>query len=207
MNAVALNEVLRHPGIWRRASSAAPVLRAQPTGCAALDEMLPGGGWPVGALSEILLANDGLGEMSLVMPALAALTQRRRRVVFVTPPYIPYAPALQAHGVDLAHVVEIDAGDGDGAWSAEQCLRSGGCGAVLFWLPRTDYAQLRRLQLAAETGGALGFAFRPMSAASNPSPAGLRLTVNSDGQHTDIEVLKCRGGFDARHAARLRWRA
>ena len=207
MNAVALNEVLRHPGIWRRASSALPTLRAQPTGCAALDAMLPGGGWPLGALSEILVTRDGLGELSLVMPALAELTQRRRRVAFVAPPYIPYAPALTTHGVDLAHVVEIDATGGDGAWSAEQCLRSGGCGAVLFWLPKADYAQLRRLQLAAETGGALGFVFRPAAVAHGASPAGLRLVVDSDGSTTEIEVLKCRGGFDARRATRFRWRA
>lgn len=207
MNAVALNEVLSHPGIWRRSSSSLPVLRAQPTGCAALDAVLPGGGWPLGALSEILVTRDGLGELGLVMPALAALTRRRRRIAFVAPPYIPYAPALAAHGVDLTQIVDIAATDGDDAWSAEQCLRSGGCGAVLFWLPKADYAQLRRLQLAAETGGALGFVFRPAAAAHGASPAGLRLVVDSNGADTEIEVLKCRGGFDARRATRLRWRA
>lgn len=95
MNAVGLNEVLRHPGVWRRASTSAPTLRTLASGCAELDALLPGGGWPVGALSEILLSQDGLGELSLLMPALAELTRRRRHVVFVAPPYVPYAPALQ----------------------------------------------------------------------------------------------------------------
>jgi hypothetical protein len=204
-SASSLNDVLRHPGIWRRSSTAAPMLRTQATGCAELDRLLPGGGWPFGALSEILFTQDGLGELSLLLPALAELTRRRRRVVFVAPPYIPYAPALQAQGVDLNFVTHIQADAGDSSWSAEQCLRSGGCGAVLCWLHKADYAQLRRLQLAAETGATLGFVFRPATAAQNPSPSGLRLLVANDSETTQIEVLKCRGGLDTRRDTRLRW--
>ncbi|MEO8670720.1 MAG: translesion DNA synthesis-associated protein ImuA [Tahibacter sp.] len=192
----ALNEILRHPGIWRRSAPVSPSLRTVPSQCAELDAMLPGSGWPIGTLSEILLANDGLGELSLVIPALAELTRQRRRVVFISPPYIPYAPALVAHGIDLNYVTHIDAGEADGAWSAEQCLRSGGCGAVLFWLHKAEYAQLRRLQLAAETGGCIGFLFRPIGAASNASPSGLRLRVQSDGFATHIDILKCRGRIE-----------
>lgn len=205
MDAVGLNEVLRHPGVWRRSTSSVPMLRTVATRCTELDALLPGGGWPLGALSEILFTHDGLGELSLLMPALAELTRRRRRIVFVAPPYLPYAPALQAHGVDLDLVTHIQADAGDSGWSTEQCLRSGGCGAVLTWLTKSDYAQLRRLQLAAETGGALGFVFRPAAAAHHPSPAGLRLLVDSDGDNTRIEVLKCRGGLDTRRDTRLRW--
>ncbi|MBL8300001.1 MAG: translesion DNA synthesis-associated protein ImuA [Rhodanobacteraceae bacterium] len=205
MSSVGLNEVLRYPGIWRRSSGSAPTLRTQATGCAELDSLLPGGGWPLGALSEILFTQDGLGELSLLTPALAELTQRRRRVVFVAPPYIPYAPALQNHGVDLNFVTQIQASNGDSSWSAEQCLRSGGCGAVLCWLHKTDYAQLRRLQLAAETGGSIGFVFRPAAAAHSASPSGLRLLVDNDRETTHIEVLKCRGGLDTRRDTRLRW--
>ena len=108
MNAVALDAVLKHPGIWRRSAAAQHQLRAIPTGLAELDAQLPGGGWPCGALSEILFEHDGLGELSLLMPALAELTQKGQRVVFVAPPYIPYAPALAAHGLDLRYVVQID---------------------------------------------------------------------------------------------------
>ena len=122
-NAGALDAVLKHPGIWRRAVPMRQ--RALPSGFAALDDALPGGGWPCGALSEILFEFDGVGELSLLMPALAELTQRRQRVVFVAPPYIPYAPALADCGLDLRYVVQIDADASKGAWSAEQCLRSG----------------------------------------------------------------------------------
>jgi hypothetical protein len=212
MNAVvapsALDALLQHPGIWRRSASEQQHVRALSTGNPELDSLLPGGGWPCGAVSEILSEYDGVGELSLVMPALADLTQRGQRVVFVTPPYIPYAPALATHGIDLRYVVQIDANPTDGAWSAEQCLRSGSCGAVLSWLPVADYTLLRRLQLAAESGDALAFVFRPAKAASKTSPAALRLQLHIDAEkQTDVEILKCRGNLDRRKPTRLRCRA
>jgi hypothetical protein len=203
----ALEAVLQHPGIWRRSASAQPHVRALATGLAELDAILPGGGWPCGALTEILFEYDGIGELALLMPALAQITQRGQRVVFVAPPYIPYAPALEAAGLDLRQVVQIQAPPNDGAWSAEQCLRSGSCGAVLSWLETADYTQLRRLQLAAESGDALAFLFRPARAASKTSPAALRLQLHNDKHQTDIEILKCRGNLDRRRPTRLRWRA
>ena len=189
----ALAEVLRHPGIWRRGSATRPKVDVEPTGNAELDARLPGGGWPRGALSEILIENDGIGECSLVLPALAALTQARKRVVFVAPPYIPYPPALAAAGIDLAQVVHIEAGAADTHWTAEQCLRAGCCGAVLNWLPTADYRQLRRLQLAAESGSAVGIVFRPLRAAKETSPAALRLQVTLSESGPRIDILKCRG--------------
>jgi hypothetical protein len=201
----ALADVLRHPGIWRRGTKPATTGNAQPTGLAELDALLPGGGWPRGALSEILIEQDGIGECSLLLPALAALTQARRRVALVAPPYVPYAPALAAAGIDLAQLVHIDAGAADTHWTAEQCLRAGCCGAVLNWLPKADYQQLRRLQLAAETGAAIGFVFRPLGAASQASPAALRIRVTASENGPRIEVLKCRGRLgDSTAAIRLR---
>lgn len=197
-----LAEVLRHPGIWRRGSR--PSLDTEATGIPELDAHLPGGGWPRGALVEILTTEDGVGECSLLLPALAAFTRARRRVVLVGPPYLPYAPALAAAGVDLSQLVEIDAEAGDQHWSAEQCLRAGCCAAVLAWLPRADYRQLRRLQLAASSGNCTGFLFRPASAAAEASPAALRLAVRregeGEGEGITIEILKCRGqaGFPPR---------
>ncbi|HEY0179005.1 MAG TPA: hypothetical protein VGC30_05175, partial [Dokdonella sp.] len=121
----ALAGLLRHPGVWRRAATGAAAIDVQPTGIDALDALLPGGGWPRGALSEILVEHDGIGEGSLVLPALAALTQARRRVALVAPPHVPYAPALHAAGVDLAQIVHIYAHAADTHWTAEQCLRAG----------------------------------------------------------------------------------
>jgi len=202
-----LQAVLQHPGVWRRSASASNHVRAHATGTAELDAVLPGGGWPCGALTEILFDGDGVGELALVMPALAQLTHRQQRIVFVAPPHIPYAPALAAQGLDLRYAVQIEASATQGAWSAEQCLRSGACGAVLSWHGDADYTQLRRLQLAAESGDALSFLFRPARAASKPSPAALRLRLHADGDQVAIEILKCRGNLERQRPTRLRYRA
>lgn len=200
-----LADLLRHPGIWRRGTNPITTGDVQPSGIGELDALLPGGGWPRGALSEILFESDGIGECSLVLPALAALTQARRRIVLVAPPYIPYAPALAAAGIDLTQVVHIDANATDTHWTAEQCLRAGCCGAVLNWLPQADYHQLRRLQLAAETGATIGFVFRPLAAATQASPAALRLRISASESGPRIDVLKCRGRFGgAEQTIRLR---
>lgn len=193
-NPAALADVLRHPGVWRRSAPTTNV-DAQPTGFVGLDALLPGGGWPRGALSEILVDADGIGEFALLAPALAALTRAGQRVVLIAPPYIPYAPALVAAGIDLGRLVHIDAQALDRHWSAEQCLRAGCCAAVLNWLPSADYRQLRRLQLAAETGAALGFVFRPAAAASQASPAALRVRVRGGDAGPAIEIVKCRGNL------------
>ncbi|MEO7065227.1 MAG: translesion DNA synthesis-associated protein ImuA [Dokdonella sp.] len=201
----ALADVLRHTGIWRRSASTVMAVDAQPTGLAELDVLLPGGGWPRGCLSEILIQEDGIGECSLILPALAALTKARKRVALIAPPYIPYAPALAAAGIDLAQIVHIDATAADTHWTAEQCLRAGCCGAVVNWLPNADYQQLRRLQLAAETGAAIGFVFRPLSAASQTSPAALRLRITASEAGPRIDILKCRGRLgNGSSAIRLR---
>jgi hypothetical protein len=47
------------------------------------------------------------------------------------------------------------------------------------------------LQIAAETGQALAFAYRPLAEAVNPSPAALRIAVEA----TQLRILKCRGGL------------
>jgi hypothetical protein len=202
----ALGDVLRHPGIWRGGTEVSSI-RTRASGNASLDALLPGGGWPLGALTEILIENDGLGELGLLMPALAALTRERRRVAIISPPYLPYPPALIAAGVDLDQLVQIDAGVGDTHWSAEQCLRAGCCAAVLHWLPDADYRQLRRLQLAAETGNALAFLFRPLRAMELSSPAALRLKLSYSETGTCIEILKCKGIMENRRQERIRLRA
>ena len=206
-HSAAIAHLLANPAIWRGGECAAEPA-SLPSGFAELDAALPGGGWPRGALSEILIEHDGIGECSLLLPALAALTRAKQRVVFVAPPYIPYPPALAAAGIDLSYVVHIDANAADMHWTAEQCLRAGCCGAVLSWMPTTDYQKLRRLQLAAETGAAIGFVFRPLAAAKETSPAALRVQVTTAQGSPKIDLLKCRGlqrqAGIAMHEAELR---
>lgn len=189
---VSLDALLDERRVWKGRATAAPVA-AQPTGHAALDALLPCGGWPPAALSEILLQVDGSGELRLLWPSLARLTAAGERVVLVAPPHVPYPQAWRAAGVDLSRLILVEASERDALWAAEQCLRSGSCGAVLCWPRKADDRALRRLQVAAETGQTLAFACRPSQAALNPSPAALRIAI--DLRPVQLRVLKCRGGL------------
>ena len=193
----ALETLLDHPAIWRPGAARGGKRAATlPTGFPALDARLPGGGWPLEALTEIVIAKEGAGELSILLPALIELAARERWIVWVAPPHVPYAPALARHDVDLARLLWIRSADpAEQLWAAEQCLRSGSCGAVLLWSAEADHRRLRRLQLAAEQGKAWGVLFRYASAraADAATPAALRLQVTPADGGLEVEVLKCRG--------------
>lgn len=189
---VSLDGLLDQRRVWKGRPQVQP-RGEQPTGHAPLDALLPGGGWPPAALTEVLLAARGSSELQLLWPSLARLTAAAERVVLISPPFIPYAPAWQAAGVDLQWLTLVETAADEVFWAAEQCLRSGSCGAVLCWPDKADDRALRRLQVAAESGQTLAFALRPLQAALNPSPAALRIAV--DSHPARWRVLKCRGGL------------
>jgi hypothetical protein len=190
---VAIDSLLDARRIWRGRPHARPPSQ-QPTGWATLDDALPQGGWPESSLSELLLPLDGVGELRLLWPTLARLSQAHDAgmIALVAPPYLPFATAWANAGVHMRQVQVIHADARDVLWATEQCLRSAACAAVLCWPLQADDRALRRLHLAAETGQCLGFAMRPASAAGNPSPAALRIAI--DAQPAQLRVLKCRGG-------------
>ena len=189
---VALDSLFNGGRVWK-GRPAVPPASVHPTGLAALDAVLPTGGWPESALSEILMAKDGVGELQLVLPTLARLSAAGERIVLVAPPYTPYPHAWQNAGVDLRQLSVVQAEERDALWAVERCLRSGSCGAVLCWPRKADDRALRRLQVAAETGQTLAFAWRALSEAINASPAALRLAV--EAKPAQVRVLKCRGGL------------
>ena len=165
------------------------------TGCAELDAALPLAGWPIGAVTEIMYRTEGIGELKLVTSALAQLTREQRYIAFVAPPYLPYPPALVQHGVLLERVLTIHSTTpADLLWSMEQCLRCSAFGAVLAWPTHINDRELRRLQLAAETGKNLAIVYRPLAAAFSSSPAALRLCLHAHDDELKIEIKKCRGG-------------
>jgi hypothetical protein len=189
---VALNALLNTRQVWHGRSAPASG-GSQSTGWPMLDAALPLGGWPEHALTEILLPADGIGELQLVLPTLARLTQEARSVMVVAPPYLPYVPGWEARGVVMARVDIVQADECDVLWAAEQCLRSGSCAAVLAWPMQADDRALRRLQVAADTGKALAFVFRDRCHAVQASPAALRLELESEPS-LQVRVRKCRGG-------------
>lgn len=201
----ALDRLLEHPAIWRGRSVAQ--IATLPTGFRALDESLPGKGWPRAGLVEILISHLGLGELYLFLPVLAALTRHAsaRWCAWISPPFEPYAPALAAHGVVLERVFVARASTP--LWAFEQSLTSGACDAVLGWAAKKTRGprarDIRRLQLAAERGRTLGVMFRPLRAAQEPSSAVLRMMVEPLQQGARVTLLKSRGGH--RGAIDLTW--
>ena len=181
-----------------------PQVSAQATGFALLDQHLPGGGWPLGTLIEIVPVCPGIGELSLLIPTLRAFTGTGRPVALVTPPYLPYAPALRGHGGALASCLWLDVPrDTEACWATEQLLREGAM--VLLWSTLTAQRPLRCLQLAAETGRSLAFLFRAPQALRQPSLAAVRLALYPDPQGVRTELLKVRGGHPARLTVPLPW--
>lgn len=193
-----LASVLEIPGVWRGLVNQR--VQALPTGHAGLDALLPGGGLPCGALTELLHAKPGVGELSLILPIMARLTQAGSRAVLMAPPYIPYAPALAQAGVVLPRLVVMQPPSQDEVpWGFEQSLHAGVFGMVVAWGQRTTSEALLRLQRAAENANSMGILMRPLSAAAQASHAALRLCLRPTPQGTDIEVLKCRGGPTGQH--------
>jgi protein ImuA len=186
------------PPLWRADridTGSAAASGAQPTGHASLDAELPGGGWPAAGLTELLLAAPGCGELRLLAPS-----QGERSLLWIAPPFVPYAPALAALGLALDRLTVITPDSAaDAAWAAEQALRSGALGAVLWWeavqgraftLPAT----LRRLHLAAVEGRTPLFALRPAAVRAQSSPAPLRLAIEPvPMQSVAVDVFKRRG--------------
>jgi hypothetical protein len=200
-----LEELLAHPSVWRGRSRAA--MQTFSTGFAALDAGLPGGGWPRHGLIEILTPHLGVGELYLLLPALAALSQASppRWCTWVSPPQEPFAPALAAHGVALDRMLIVRTHLP--LWAQEQALRSGACEIALAWLPRASPRAIRRLQLAAEQGRALGVLYRSRAFATEPSPAMLRILLEpwvEAGRHgARVSLIKSRGG--SREPIEIEW--
>ena len=193
------SRLLEHPALWRAGQlNQAP--EALSTGFPELDAHLPGHGWPRAGLSEFLLDTTGAGELKLLAPLLKDLSRSEARwIAWVNPPFIPYAPALTALGIDVDKVLLIHPRDHkDALWAFERAARSGGCSVVLGWL---DEKQLkvkdsRRLQLAARQGRAFSCLFRPAAAAAESSMAELRLKMKALGSgKLEVSITKRRGGW------------
>jgi protein ImuA len=202
-----------HPALWRAHQLGRLREATLPTGFAALDAELPGGGWPKRVLTELLLPHAGVGEMRLLAPALAALAGAQRSVMLFDPPAAPCAWALAQLGVDAQPLLVVHGREGtrgaalrhllagaDVLWALEQALASGHVGAVLAWLPERLRADaLRRLQLAAQAHDGPVFLFRAIAARLRPSAAPLRLALHAAGADLlSVHVLKRRGPAAAR---------
>ena len=195
----ALEDLARLPGVWLGGELEHVVREVVATGHAELDRELPGGGWPLGSLSEVLHDEAGIGEVGFLCGALARASEGRRRIAWVSPPHLPYAPALVQHGLALDRCLVVrPVHREDALWAAEQSLRSGACGAVLLWLPNApaeggEYACLRRLHMAAQAGRSMAVLFRSSAAESRSTPAHLRVALTRRADALELRIPKRRG--------------
>lgn len=196
----ALNTLLQQvPGIWlgdERPTGPRPVLS---TGSTALDAVLPGGGWPLGVLTELLQKHEGQHEWRLLMPAVLQAAQRGQ-VLLIGTPHWPCLPLLVTLGLPSQRLtcVRTDALP-QRLWSAEQALRCPDVAALLVWLPQARPEALRRLHLAAQaccpevatdTNAPWLVVMRPWESSQTASPAPLRLAL--EGRESGLEGLSVR---------------
>lgn len=204
------------PVLWCAHQLSPPSKAVTASGFVALDAELPGGGWPHRVLTELLLPHPGLGELRLLVPALARIAgasdgpqQGGRSVMLFDPPAALCGSALVQLGVDAQQLLVVYGREGapaavglrrvlpsaDLLWALEQALKSGHVGAVLAWLPQRLKAEaLRRLQLAAQSHDGPAFLFREVDARVKPSAAPLRLLLQGAGiDRLSVRVLKRRG--------------
>ncbi len=189
------------PGVWRAGELGSSSLHTLDTGYAALNAVLPGGGWPQGALVEVLQPQAGQHEWGLVAPALAGLQAASpgKLLVLAGAPCQPFGPALGARQLDMSRLLCVQSAQGGGPallWATREALQCADVAAVLAWLPDVRSAHLRRLQIAAHAHNKLLFVFRSPGAQQESSPAPLRLLlegVNQEGGNLRVHVFKRRG--------------
>tara|TARA_R110002072_G_scaffold113986_3_gene243857 strand:- start:9008 stop:9874 length:867 start_codon:yes stop_codon:yes gene_type:complete len=203
----ALAALMKNRHIWRASG-----LREHtsgngiPTGYKSLDTLLTDDGWPNQGLTEVLHDQPGVGELRLLAPALARLSQTQNRwLLWIAPPYIPYAPALSNAGIDLSRLLIVNPDhQADRLWVLEKALASNSCSAVMAWPGQLNHKQLRRLQIASKTGHCLGILYRHSREIDQPSPAELRLrlfskagtsSALSDRSQLNLQILKRKGGW------------
>jgi protein ImuA len=133
---------------------------ALPLGLAEIDRVLPESGLALGALHEV--AGGGNGAIDGAAAALfgAGIAARTKgKVLWCVTRQDLFAPVLAQADPALDRVIYVEAGDEKTVLACfEEGLRHGGLGAVIAEVARLSMTSSRRLQLAAESTGAIGIA-------------------------------------------------
>lgn len=151
-------------------------------GCAALDALLPAGGYEAGSVVEYLRTTPACGASTLAWGAAAAAMQATGGfLVVVDTQHNVYPPTLTSHGIDLGKVIFVrPQSQADALWAVDQALRASAVAAVVAELERIDDRSARRLQLAAECGAGLALLLRSAAARKQPSWAEVQWLVRTE---------------------------
>jgi hypothetical protein len=200
-------------------ASAPPCRQPPPLGIAPLEKLLPEGRLPAGSLVELLSASEGAGTWTLALVMAKHVCGADRVLVVVDGQDCFYPPAAARLGIDLDRSIVVHPRNRrDTVLAMNLSLRCSAIGAVVGAIDPLSTLDARRLQLAAEAGGSVGFLFRPRRALRTPSFANLRLMISpvaSDGEKVSgtlkpkvpdtfspdqaarclrVEVVRCRAG-------------
>ncbi len=214
-----LNALLNQSRVWRGKAVSQPGTAVHSSGYPGMDDLLPGGGWPAGGVVEVITASFGIGEVRLLVPLMRSLSQERKQwILWVAPPFQPYAPALAQLGIHIDRIVVVQTQDPkEQLWAMEQALKSQACSLVLGWPGKMTAPNIRRLQLQATQHQSLCFLFCPSEQLQQPSPVSIKMHVQAGVQATrptspvsvsptrtdcvSVQLLKRRGSWAMHHPA------
>jgi cell division inhibitor SulA len=185
--------MLHHLNAWERPAATASSL-VTASGIAALDELLPGGGWPKRGLAEIILPDTYSNPLSLLLPALVRLSRQGRWIAMVNPGYPARSGLLKENAINPDRVLQVNPHPGRSAlWTAESLLYSGDCSVVMAWPGCNTELMGKRLQKAAVRGRALGILFRYEGPGTQPSGIETRLKLDVDARGRAVYLLNSKG--------------
>lgn len=188
-----------HPSLWRAHQIGSIQSEVICSGHPELNQHLPGGGWAGNQCTELLIPHPGIGEVSFLIPALQRVSLKKKRVVFINPPFTPTPNVLHQSGISVQQLVLINAcTEAQRLWAIDQVIQSNTFGALLAWLPENKkyigHRQLLRLQHHASSSTGLSFLFRSASASKYSSPAALRIKLQAKPDNQlDVFILKRKG--------------
>ena len=183
-----------------------------PFGVSQIDDHLPNGGLPMGALHEVSGAGLGMAHSAAAtLFAAGILARTNGHVIWCLKHRDLFAPALALVGLSVDRVIFVDSGDEKNVLACfEEALRHGGAAGVVGELTKLSMENSRRLQLAAETSGSVGIAIRRFwksddaKLLNQPTASQTRWQISSlpsaslpvsgvGRSRWRVELLRCRG--------------
>ncbi len=211
----SLESLLNHGQLWHGKGLHTKGFHS--TGFSELDGVLPHGGWPQDAIIELISPAPGLGDMALVLPELARLSQQEGIVACITPPWLLHGPMLEESGVCLERLLCVPSAADEPQeskrrslqkakkstlnslksqqWAAEQIIKSGGCNGLLYWQAKPlPFIHYRRLQMLCGQFHCPVFMFHQSAPINSPSSVRLKIVARAE-KHVQVQVLKVRGAW------------
>jgi len=84
---------------------------------------------------EVVTPHWGMGELQLLIPLMRSVVEQGKWILWISPPYLLYAPALVQGGINTEQVlvVKLDTSCKDSLWCLDKALQTEDCGFVLAW--------------------------------------------------------------------------